>query len=209
MPIRRHHVYELQTGIDHGSGLPGNEREREKGKQFWGHDKIDAGSKHRPDPTIHSTVTGHHGFAMAEGPRGDRLPAITTATGIAVATAAATGLVSTAVTSSTTPTTTTISSTTAATTETAAATSATVSALAGAVDLDITTVQLLAVHLTDGPFRFVVIAEGDETKTAAATSLAIFDNHGILNLAESLETTTKRVGVCAPGEGADKEFDGH
>jgi len=82
-------------------------------------------------------------------------------------------------------------------------------ALGGTVDLDGATLELAFIIGVDGSLSLVIVGKGDEAETAGATSLAITDNNGILNIAVERETMTKGIVGGVPGQATDEQLGRH
>jgi len=119
-----------------------------------------------------------------------------TSTDLLLITAVSTGVV-------TTTAETTISTTAEATVSTTAFTFG----LGGSsLDADATAIQLLVIPLGDGSIN-VTLADGNESETTAATSLAILQDNGVLDL-ELRESRAKGIISSSPGETSNKKL-GH
>ena len=91
-----------------------------------------------------------------------------------------------------------------ATTEGGAAGAGSSFTVAGSVDLDAATVQLLAVHALDSSLGFIVIGEGDKPKTTGATGFTVTHHNSIGDVTVAGEDGAKVVSFSDPSETSNK-----
>jgi hypothetical protein len=96
----------------------------------------------------------------------------------------------------TTAITTTSTATTAITAT--ATTTTTTGTFRSTVNLDGTTIEILAIHFLNSALGVGIVRERDKTKTTAATSLAVLDHGGMLHITKVGETLAKGLVAGSP-----------
>lgn len=76
--------------------------------------------------------------------------------------------------------------------------------VAGSVDLDIATIQFLAIHGLDGSLSLVVVGKGDEPEATGAAGFTVTHHNGIGDVTEAGEDGAKVVGFSSPSETSNK-----
>jgi hypothetical protein len=94
--------------------------------------------------------------------------------------------------------------TTAATSAEAAPATAAARTRLRLVHRDLATLQLRAVHLSDGSVQSILIGKGDKTKATRPPSLTVTDNLGFQDLTETAKGLLQRSVISGPGQPAHK-----